>query len=318
MQTATQLPEPGRFWIRYSPRAWPGPEGLWTHLGRGGLGVSRGGGPLPAASEDDAPALDDVLYLPPAGRLARGGRDALIARHAARGTPVLVQILVPEPAPAVRKAVFDPLPVLLDGDLEALSKVPAGAVVVWPLIAGLTDGDEVVDEGLSRLAEAGVSVLQALTLQLSPGERRRLAEGAEDEAFHALFHRPPPSERAFARRAYQGHGFAPFVSRPLPTEPLRGASNREVAGLLARAGDLCLRLAQPQGRSQGYFRAARWIDATEYDVAALAREGNLGVVGHVDDASRELVEEWLETGASSLVDELTTEYLTGPFEETEP
>lgn len=314
-----QLPDPGRLWIRYSPRAWSGPDSLWTHLGRAGLGVSRGGsGVGPATVEVEESALDDVLYLPPASPVGRPGRDDLAARHRLRGTPVLVQAVIPELPPAGVLAIHDPLATILEGDLEALSLVPAGALVVWPLITGFTDGEAILEEALGRLAAAGATMLQAMALQLSPGERRRLAEGAGDEAFHALFHRPPPSERALARRAWREHGLRPFLDRPLPEEPLRGAANRELAGVLARAGDLCLRLGQPQGRSQGFFRAARWIDATDYDVPALAREGNLGVVDHVDDASRELVEEWLGEGRSRLIEELTSEYLTAPWRESEP
>ena len=35
---ASQLPEPGRFWIRYVPKAWEPPERPWIHLAAAALG----------------------------------------------------------------------------------------------------------------------------------------------------------------------------------------------------------------------------------------------------------------------------------------
>ena len=38
MSVAAQLPEPGRFWIRYVPKAWEPPERPWINLATGTLG----------------------------------------------------------------------------------------------------------------------------------------------------------------------------------------------------------------------------------------------------------------------------------------
>ena len=170
-----------------------------------------------------------------------------------------------------------------------------------------------MDHACRLLAAAGLAAVQPLRLYLTPADRRRLAEWGGGAAYHALFHRPAPDERAFARAA-AAHGLAPILLRPLPRPPLATAAvagNRRLAGLLAVAGELWLRLGRPESQGQGYFRAARWTDATPYDVASLAREGNLAVVEAVDEASRALIEAALAAGAGrpvAPIDELMSDY----------
>ena len=74
------------------------------------------------------------------------------------------------------------------------------------------------------------------------------------------------------------HGLEPFLSRPLPRPPVLGAGNRRIGGVLALAGELWLRLGRPVEQGQALYRAARWVDRSSYDLEALAREGNLGVL----------------------------------------
>lgn len=320
-----RAPEPGFLWIRYAPRGWPAPPAPWLDLARGGLGA-------PGAEADDGAAaalpelagapFDDVVWLPPVPAALRDERDRLAARLLAAGTPVLVQALPGErvalPAATV---VFDLAAVLLAGSGDggrdalppalaaALSGLPAGSAALWPLVSGLTDRPELVAAGLDALAAAGVAIVQPVAPRLAPADRRRLAAAAGDGAFDRLFHGGEPDERAFARAAAaRGLGF--LVPRPLPRPPLSGAQNRRVAGWLAVAADLWLRLGRPPSQGQAFFRAARWADETGYDLLALAREGNLGVVAEVDAASRALIEEAAATGRPpALVGELTRCYL---------
>ena len=92
-----------------------------------------------------------------------------------------------------------------------------------------------------------------------------------------LFHREPRAERDFARVAHR-HGLAPFLPRPLPRPPMLGAGNRRIGGALALAAEVWLRLGRPVETGQALYRDARWADRTTYDLEALAREGNLGVL----------------------------------------
>jgi hypothetical protein len=336
------LPEPDRLWIRYAPRAreWkdvaPPGELRWLDLGEGELAEGGAGsdpGPLPLRPLVMGP-FDDVLYLPPVAPPFAAARDEAARSHAAGGTPVLVQVLAgeegaetePERAAGV-VVVHDLLEALLGGKMvhpggfEPGLRPGLGDVALWPLIPGLTDGADLVEEGCRRLAAAGFRTVHGVAPSLPPAQRRQLyeriappeseesEESEGDDLFQALFHGPGADPRAFARAAHR-HGLSPFLPRPLPRPPLAGAPEREIAGLLALAGELSFRLGRP-GRGQAHLRAARFLDRTTYDLRVLAREGNLPVLHWLGDESRAIVEEWAESGKSIRVLEISKEYL-GP------
>jgi hypothetical protein len=214
-----------------------------------------------------------------------------------------------EPAVAGGKIVYDLLPALVAGDLSPLGELPAGSVVIWPLIAGLTDQPAMVEAGLDRLAAVGVGYVRGLALVLQPAIRRRLAELGGEAVFDRLFHGPPPAERLFAIQA-AAVGLKPFMERPLPSDPPALAHNRWLAGELAIIGELWLRIERSEARGQAFFRAARLIDETNRDIQVLCSEGNLGVIPWLDDPSREVIEELVAAGRSSLREELEAEYLS--------
>lgn len=316
---ASQLPEPGRFWVRYVPRSWDTPDRPWVHLAAGRLGDwSRRGvrGPGPATLEtlSEIP-LDDVLYLPPVPSKRAGARDDLATARLVDGTPVLVQLFPGEESriPPVQGVtfVFDLLEVLLQGEMGKLDRLPTGASVAWPLVPGLTDDPALWEEGCRRLASAGARCAQAVTPLLVPADRRRLLEELEkpDDHFDALFHREPPAERDFARVAHR-HGLDPFLPRPLPRAPIVGRENRRIGEVLALVAELWLRLGRPPEPGQSFYRAARWVDESTYDLDALVREGNLAVIPALDGRSREVVAAVVETEESELLGELLREYLT--------
>jgi hypothetical protein len=346
-----RLPEPGRLWVRYSPRRWEGPDRPWLDLAAGRLG--RSSRPAAAIAGGDAgrpslgdllgtadPSLDDVLYLPPVPEQLADWRDALAERALAGGTPVLVQLLpgdgtrllaAPGPGPGAAGAVVvvDLLEALLPGGFlheaadaaaifgTARSSGATGsgfagiAAAVWPLLPGITEDPPLWERACERLAAAGLECLQALAPAFGPGDRRRLAQGSREGAFEALFHRghrEASPERDFARVAHR-HGLAPFLPRPLPRPPWPRAENRRVGGLLALAAELWLRLGRPVEQAQSLFRAARWLDATPYDVDALRREGNLAVVTALDALARRVVADAAGGGEPALLGELLAEYL---------
>jgi hypothetical protein len=324
LRPAALLPEAGRFWIRYVPRAWESPEQPWVHLAEGRLGewgrvaaqkAAAGANVFGLLAEEP---LDDVLYLPPVPARRAAARDKLASSRLVDGTPVVLQLFPGEestvPSVAGVAFVFDLLPALLARDVERLGKVPEGGIAVWPLISGLTDDPALWDEGCARLAASGVRCVQAVAPELSPSDRRRLAErwGKEDDEgalFEALFHREPPSERAFARTARR-HGLAPFLPRPLPRPPVLRIENRRIGGTLALLAELWLRLGRSAEQGQAFFRDARWIDATHYDVEAVADEGNLAVLP-LDPESRDAVAEMVEAGEVGLLNDLLEEYVGG-------
>lgn len=300
-------PAPERLWIRYRPRRWPGPADSWTDWARAALGGHRrSGSEVPTSLER---ALADVVYLPPVEPELERDRGALAAACVATGTPVVLQRLPGrdrEPAPGATE-LWDLLPVLLSPARDERWNVPRGALCVWPLVAGLTDGDERVERGLGRLRQAGASVVQAVVLELSAAAKRKLAETGDAGTFDRLFHAPPPSERDFARRA-AAHGLGSFLERPLPSGPPRLALRRKCAGELRLAAELYRRLDRPEPESQKLLRAARWIDREDRDLMALAEEHNLEVVDWIDATSREVIQDLVAGGRSRLVEALVSEY----------
>lgn len=312
----SQLTEPGRFWIRYVPRTWETPDRPWLHLAGGSLGEWNRRVAKAALAAEPLPEtpLDDVLYLPPVPARRAAARDERATARLVDGTPVLIQLFPGEESkvPPVQGVtfVYDVLDALVSGDLGKLDRLPSGGSVAWPLIPGITDDPSLWEEGCRRLAAAGARCAQAVTPTLSPADRHRLLEELEnpDAVFDALFHREPPSERDFARVAHR-HGLAPFLPRPVPRAPIVGRENRRIGEVLALIAELWLRLGRPVEQGQSFYRSARWIDETTYDVEALAREGNLAVIKTLDDRSLDVVAEVVEMEESELLSELLSEYV---------
>lgn len=307
MKWTSQPPDPLHFWIGISPRSWPGDQGLWVDLARGAIGAtSKSPAEIPVQWTTEPPA--DVVYLPPVSKELESRRSRLAGSLMELGTPVLVQQCVSAATTVDRGAVvFDPLEALLAGNLDSLGELPAGTKVVWPLIAGLTDDQAEWEEGLEALAAAGVSHIQPLALDLEPADKRRLVQRVGEEAFHALFHGEPPSERIFSSLA-AAKGFGPFLPRPLPLAGVR-RENRRLAEQLALAGELWLRLGRSESGGQELYRSARWVERETHDLSSLCREGNIGVFPWLDALSREVITEVVATGAATLVQDLEREYL---------
>ena len=277
-----QTADPWRCWIRHAPVRWPGPARPWLDLAAGKLGESDGEPDVLTALL--APRLDDVLYLPPVRAELAAARDRLAAQHAARGTPVLVQLLPGDAPPTMPDDLRARIVVVLDLLPRALAAnggeddglPPAGAAAaLWPLLPG---GGHVDAEAIaSTVAAAGIAVLQPLPLDLGGRDRRALGEAMDEERSLRLFHGEPPQPLELARAAAH-HGLLPLLPRPLPGPPLHGAGNLRVAGALAACGELCHLLAEPESRAQALLRAARFAERATHDLSALAREGNLAVL----------------------------------------
>lgn len=305
------LPDPARLWIRWAPRDWPAPAQPWIDPARNLLvDAAPPGPPAAPASRSLAPrAYDDVIGLPPVPAAEGSWRDAQVEALAEAGAPVVALRLPGEKRGVEALSVYDLTDSLLRGDPDAACEVPARAWALWPLIPGRTDGEDVVEAGLARLAEAGAAGVQGTVPELTPHQRRTLTEEAGEEAFTALFHGRTADERRFHRRVVE-HGLAVFPPRPLPDAPA-AAGNRQLAALLFRLGDLERRLGRSVARGEALWAAARYVDRAEHDLARLAREGNLDIVTWLDADVRELLEVFLRQGRSPRLEELEREYLGG-------
>lgn len=303
-----QFPEPGRFWIAYSPRSWRCAGTPWTDLANNRLGGFQGVTieMLPAFEVAD---LDDFLLLPPVMEGLENERDRLAGHLIEQRVPVLLELRPGESSDVAQaRKIYDLLGPLLRGDLDQFKRLPAGSAAVWPLLPGLTDDPEIWDEGLGLLAAVGVSCVQPMAVELLPRERRHLAEGRDDDVFDALFHGPLPSERAFARHV-DHHGLEVFMRRPPAGGTPRVENNRRIAADLALAGELWRRLGRSVSSGQSLFRAARGAESTSHHLMALAREKNLVVMEWLDAKSLAVIEEIVREGRAQLLQELMDEYL---------
>ena len=296
-----QAADPWRCWIRHAPVRWPGPDGPWVDLASGALGTSDGEPEVLAALQGQR--LADVLYLPPVPPALAAARDRLAAHHAARGTPVLVQLLPGDARPAAAAdtaaglvVVWDLLALALSGGDAApapagrLGDARSGDAAVLPLLPGSLEAAR-IDGLAAALAAAGAIVLQALPLELAGRDRRALAdsigESMSEASYLRLFHGEAPSALAVAQAAAR-HGLLPLLPRPLPRPPLRGAANLRIAGALASCGELCSLLGEPESRAQALLRAARFAEREGRDLAALARDGHLPVLPWLEGEALEV------------------------------
>jgi hypothetical protein len=285
-----QAPEPGRFWVRYAPRRWPGPIVPWLDLAAGVIEVGSPDGDESVLAGLLERPLDDVLYLPPVPPDLAPARDRLAARHAARGTPVVVQLLPGDPAPDAP----EPVQVVMDLTSVALAqdgrsyRADAGAsAAALPLLPGGPSGPRLAALA-DAIAAAGVEALVGVPVELDPRRLRALGGELPEDRYLALFH-GAVADLGDVARAAAAAGLAALPERPLPRPPLRGAGNLRVAGALALAGELCLRVGGSEPRAQALLRAARFAERESVDLVALAREGNLAVLPWLDAEGRRVV-----------------------------
>ena len=303
--TLVRVPlDPGRFWIRYTPRVWPSPDTRWVHLAAARPGPADMKAVGRFVEIVDRP--DDVLYLPATREEFREDRDRLVLELVGSEVPILVQVLPGERVSSEVLAVLDLSPLLFELGAQDLPEAPLPALAVWPLVAGITDRPELVADLGPKLVDAGVRVITVMRLELDAREKRELAEGRSESVFEALFHRQPVQERRLAG-TLASLGLQVFPPRPtaagLPAFQLR----RRLAGLLAEAAELDLRCAR-HGRGQELYRAARYLDESVIDILALHREGNLHVLGWLDAESRSIIESAI-SGVGDALEERRSAYL---------
>ena len=308
-----QLPEPNHFWIAYSSRTWRCTSRLFTDLANARLnGFHKT--PMDREMPDlDVEEVEDLLYLPPVDRELEASRDEMVGRLQELRIPVLVQLRPGDALPpAGAQVIYDLLDPLLRGEVEELSGLPEGSAAVWPLLPGLTDHPEAWEEGMTWLRAAKVRCVQPMVPELTPTIRRQLAERYGDQAFDALFHREPPSERGFAISADR-FDLGVFFERPATGSNPRQEGNRQLAAKLALAGELWHRLDKPVAAGQGLLRASRGAENSHHDLAGLARENNLKVLDWLDAHSLELMRQEVAAGHSALLETLLCEYLEKPI-----
>jgi hypothetical protein len=312
-------PSPFRAWIRWAPRSWPPPpRPCFDFATRRISWPARGeseSGPLPAALPIEA----GITYLPPAPAAAHEAVEGLVLRLAAAGSIALRHATVGETGPAddapgeETPHWIDPLAGWLAGEtpdewLASARGIAGPRAIVVPLAGGLTPTGAALDAWLAAITALAPVAVVGVAAELTPGDRRRAVEGLGEASFDQIFHGAAPSEHEFARLV-AARGLRPLSPRPaLPGAPGRSARNHQLAAALWEAAELALRLAAPEAECAALFAAARHLEASSLDVAALRREGNLGVLSWLAPAARGVVDELLAGGESARLEALRREW----------
>jgi hypothetical protein len=317
-------PEPARLWIRWSPRRWPAPPRPALDLaGRRRLiwpatAAAAVTGGLDAHAR--TPPRPDLVCLPPVPPELVAARESLVRELGEAGVPVVAQVhagpgawgtAAPIVALDLVASILAPAPLGL-GELRSLAALPRAAARLWvvvPLVPGLPAFGGEAAAWFDALAALRPEAVVGSVPQLAPTDRRSLAEASPEELYEAIFHAEAASGRDFARRVAAA-GLPAFPSRPAtPAASPRTARNRELAATLAEAGELWLGLGRAEPEGEALLAAARHLESTPLDLAALAREANLGVVDWLSPVARRLVEERAGGGESTTLAALRAEWL---------
>jgi hypothetical protein len=296
---------PFRLWAAWEPRSWPGAERVRFDPAAQRLvwpGRTADATPLPAGAPDEP----ELVLLPPVPAAFAPGRDALVEKLERAGSLALVQRSPGEPAAGRGIELLDLTPVLLgEAKLEGESRPGSGALRLWavvPLLPGVLGGDE-LGPLLDAVAALGPEVILGVEPALAPADRRRLVAHLGEESFDSVFHGRALGEAEFAA-AVAARGIAPLPLLPdLPELPARTDRDRRLAAALQEAGELWLRLGRSEAIGESLLAASRHLATEPRDVTALAREGNVGLLGWLSPTARELITEEA-SGDSALLREL--------------
>jgi len=271
-----------------------------------------GDGAVPLPRPPAGPRVD-VVFVPAVPRGRRAERERWILDLERGGGAALVAVELDEAAEpaATGTRLVDLLEPLLSGaPPAAIDLLPPEVTALFPLLPGLSGDADSWRPWLAALGRAGRRAVVGVAPELTPPDRRQLAERAGEERFEAIFHGDVPSEHEFARAATAA-GLEPWLARPRVDLPPRRARNRELATLLAEAGDLLVRLGSGEAEGSALLAASRHLEATPLDVAALAREGNLAVLSWLPAPAREIVEAHVEQGQVERLEQLRERWRSG-------
>ena len=288
-------PEPSNLWMDAALRIVGRRDALWIDLRLGDLGgvlLANLGSARPSSTPPG------TIYIPPVPAEEKSQVTEVATWARSIGSSVLEQIVVrgePSPVSPHSEPLYDLLELSLSGDWDALKDLPPQCQILWPLLSGLSDDEEQVEQGLAALAALRPRAVIAVVPELSPATRRLLSERLGDLAFGSVFHGQRSDPRRFAAACRQA-GLEFLPGREGRTAGRRPGDSLEqrAASELGLIADLWGDVYESESRAQEFYRAARWFEETSYDLRSLLRDGNLGVVPWMDpeieSVARELAE----------------------------
>ena len=222
---------------------------------------------------------------------------------------------VPETIPAgatVAVATWPLRPEETDAMFAALGASGARWGVVVPIVLTITTELSVVGDLAARAARSGAAFITALPIDLDPTAKREIAsvairsEEEGEDAYSSLFgdELDPlivATERHVAALAHE-HGMLDHV--PLPNEKRK--ENWYGATLLARVAQRMFRMEREIELAWAIHRSSRIIAELGKPIAHVAESASLSIIEGIDEASREMLEDWLARGESRFANQIET------------
>ncbi len=253
-----------------------------------------------------------------AEQIFRRGDDALVyCVREQRSTVHLVSTrgAVPRNANADAMVVIAAWPLELDR-LEALFADATARQLHWGVTIPIIFPVTTELAALAQLAELakrhGASFFAAIAIDVDPTAKSSLARslglGDEEETYALLFHADLEplqiaTERHLAALAEE-HGMADFVIPPRFFEK----SNWNAAIVLTLTAARMIAMQHEMDLAGVLARSARIIAELDKPVARIAEAASLSIVEALDEASVDIVTEWLESGHSSFVDRINRQW----------
>ena len=305
-------PDPTNLWVDAVAHIHGDDETPWIDLRTGDVAGARS----PVRGSTGVPGrrrLPTGIYLPPLAAADRRSADSLITWSRRVGPGVVAQVLPGTDSSLTGECwqIWDLLAVVIDRAWDRLDGIPERATLLWPLVAGLTDTQDRIEEGLAALQGRTPQAVVPTRPRLTPRSRRSLSTRAGESSFEAAFHGREPDPRAFAAACVR-RGLDILPRRPRWPHQRKARLARDIAAELGLIADKLADDRELEPRAQAFYRAARWFEVTEHNVRSLWREGNLGIVPWIDEEIERVVDELARgNDRSSRLDEATTAWLGG-------
>jgi hypothetical protein len=186
---------------------------------------------------------------------------------------------------------------LTSGEIPHTVRAANGVAI--PVMHPLTTNLETLNEIARKAKESGASFLASFTIELDATAKNVLA--TDDETYEMLFHADldpihTATERHIAALAAE-HGLADFIVPPKWEE----RSNWNAAIALTLAASRMIAMEHDLELAGTLARSARIVAELDKPIARIAEAASLSIVEALDDASVDILTEWIVDGRSAFL-----------------
>jgi len=189
---------------------------------------------------------------------------------------------------------------LTSGDIPNTVRTASGVAI--PVIFPLTTNLETLAEIAAKAKEQGATFLASFAVELDATAKNVLA--TDDETYETLFHANldpihTATERHIAALAAE-HGMADFIVPPKWEE----RSNWNAAIALTLAASRMIAMEHDLELAGTLARSARIVAELDKPIARIAEAANLSIIDALDDASVDILTEWIESGRATFLERI--------------